>query len=342
MLVFGDGDQVDVEGLGRLCPGAHILGCSTSGSIESTTLRDDVVAAAIRFDRTRIRLARVRVKHAPDSEAAGFELGSMLSAADLVHVFVLSDGLNVNGTPLVRGLVRAIPPRVTISGGLAADPAFAHTTVVADGPPESGIIAAVGFYGRALRVGCGSLGGWDSFGPERQITRSDGNVLLELDHRPALELYRQYLGDHASGLPASGLLFPLAVRAPDGHDSVVRTILGMNEETGGITFAGDMPEGHLARLMKANFDRLIDGAQGAANMGIKHLGQTSELALLVSCAGRRLVLRQRTEEELEAVREIVGAAPMIGFYSLGELGPLGASGCELHNQTMTITTFAEV
>jgi len=157
----------------------------------------------------------------------------------------------------------------------------------------------------------------------------------------ALPIYRRYLGEHAAGLPGAGLLFPLSIRCPRRPTQVVRTILSIDERVGSITFAGDMPVGHLARLMKANFDRLIDGAHSAAQLGVRDLGQPPELALLVSCAGRRLVLQQRTEEELDAVGGVAGGGLMRGFYSLGELSPRGVRGCGLHNQTMTITAFVE-
>lgn len=210
---------------------------------------------------------------------------------------------------------------------------------------------AIGLYGKHISVGYGSLGGWDSFGPEREITRSDGNVLFDLDGKPALDLYRHYLGEHAAGLPATGLLFPLSLRYSDREDSaqkpaggVVRTILGIDEAAKSMTFAGDMPRGGYVRLMKANFDRLIDGASDAARISVEPLqGQTAQLALLISCVGRKLVLNQRVEEEVESVREVVGAkAVLTGFYSYGEISPhkKGAA-CELHNQTMTITTFRE-
>lgn len=344
VLVFDDGNLFDAAAFDRMraaYPAAHIVGCSTAGAIAGTALRDDMVGVAVRFDRTRIELARTQVSHAGQSWDAGVELAGALTGPDLVHVFVVSDGLAVNGTALVDGLLSRLPPGVAISGGLAAYGGAVRTTVVADAPAAPGVIAAVGFYSTSLKVGCGSLGGWDPFGPERQITRSQGNVLFELDHRPALDLYRQYLGEHAAGLPATGLLFPLAVRPAESGPAVVRTILSVDETAGSITFAGDLPVGHVARLMKANFDRLIDGAQGAARLGTERLGDKVELAILVSCAGRRMVLQQRTEEELEAVRDVVEGAPMVGFYSLGELSPSGLVGCELHNQTMTITTFAE-
>ena len=208
------------------------------------------------------------------------------------------------------------------------------------------IAAAIGFYGERLMVGCGSLGGWDPFGPERLITRSKGNILFELDGQSALGLYKKYLGEHAAGLPATALLFPLELRAEEGGNRLVRTVLGIDEANQSMIFAGDMPEGAFARLMKANFDRLIGGAIGAARASAQgRVGEGSaDFALLISCVGRKLILKQRTEEEVEGVRDILGAqAVLSGFYSYGEICPAAPrAGCELHNQTMTITTFREV
>jgi hypothetical protein len=216
--------------------------------------------------------------------------------------------------------------------------------VVWRGRPVEGSVVACGLYGPAIRVGYASLGGWDPFGPERLITRSAGNVLYELDGRSALELYKQYLGEHAADLPASGLLFPLSLRTSADATPVVRTILGVNEEDQSMTFAGDMPANAYARLMKANFDRLIDGAAGAARVSQHALGGGDpELALLISCVGRKMVLQQRVEEEVEGVRDVVGPRTVLtGFYSYGEISPFTPSArCELHNQTMTITTLSE-
>jgi hypothetical protein len=258
---------------------------------------------------------------------------------------VLSDGLNVNGSDLVRGLTQHLPDNVTVTGGLAGDSdRFLETLVFWDNVPDTGAIAALGLYGSRLRVGFGSLGGWDPFGPERLITRSEGNVLYELDGRSALELYKRYLGEHAKGLPATGLLFPLNLRTKTGDSGVVRTILSVDEKEQSMTFAGDVPEGAYARLMKANFDRLVDGAVGAAETSFKAIGSKSpDLVILISCIGRKLVLRQRVEEEVEGVRDILGEHPILtGFYSYGEISPhTPGARCELHNQTMTITMLRE-
>lgn len=327
-------------------PAAAIVACSTAGEISGTHVLDDtLVATAIQFDTCRVRCARVDVADCRDSEAIGQLLATRLAGDELRHVFVLSDGLKVNGSALVRGLSTDLPSGVSITGGLAGDgPRFGRTRVCLDEANDSESVVAIGFYGSQLRVGVGSMGGWDPFGPERRVTRSEDNVLYELDGQPALALYEKYLGEHAAGLPASGLLFPLTVRAEGNDVPVVRTILAVDRDRGSLTFAGDVPQGHFARLMHANFDRLVDGAAGAAKTSHTALGSGgAELAILISCVGRKLVLEQRIEEEVEGVQEILGPdVVMTGFYSYGEISPFTPDArCELHNQTMTITTLAE-
>ena len=325
-------------------PHAARIGCSTAGQIHGTEVFDEgAIATAVKFDHTRVRVATAAVT-AAGSASAGAALAAQLAAPDLVHVLILSEGLDINGEALVRGLGEKQAATVSVSGGLSADGEhFKETPVFVDRGAHKNTVAAVGLYGSRLKVGCGSLGGWDSFGPERQITRSAGNVLYELDGRSALALYKRYLGDHAADLPASGLLFPLSLRTRSVSAPVVRTILSVNEAEQSLTFAGDVPVGGYVRLMKANFDRLIDGAVGAGRVSTEALGAPVDLALLISCVGRRMVLRQRVEEEVEGVRDIVGpGAAITGFYSYGEISPFTPKArCELHNQTMTVTTFAE-
>ncbi len=350
VLVFGSTsilkEKERFDKIKKAYPDAHLLGCSTAGEIYRTTVSDDsLVVTAIRFDSTRLKGARVRITDVEDSFRAGENLARTLATKGLVHVFVLSDGLKVNGSDLVRGLTNHLPSQVSVTGGLSGDgERFKETLVLWDDPPERDTIAALGLYGGHLRVGYGSLGGWDPFGPERLITRSKGNVLYELDGKSALELYKKYLGEHAKDLPATGLLFPLSLRTKEGETGVVRTILSINEEEQSMTFAGDVPQGSYARLMKANFDRLIDGSIGAAKTSYEAIGSSCpDLAVLISCVGRKLVLKQRIEEEVEGVREVMGDQTILtGFYSYGEISPFTPSAkCELHNQTMTITTFSE-
>lgn len=326
--------------------GASIIGCSTSGEIVGDEVIDgSLVATAVAFEHTRVRTASVTIAETKSSYEVGQRLARQLNAPSLRHVFVLSDGLSVNGSDLARGLASGVAEGVSITGGLSGDGTdFAETWVVADDTVVPRIVAAIGLYGDRLRVGYGSLGGWKPFGPLRTITRAEGNVLHELDGRSALDLYKMYLGAHADQLPGSALLFPLMVTGGRGDQGVVRTVLSVDESEKSMTFAGDIPPGGTAQFMKTNVNDLVDGATGAAEASFRGLGgRRPELALLVSCVGRKLVMKQRIEEEIEAVREVFGAnATVAGFYSYGELCPFSEGDeCRLHNQTMTITAFAE-
>jgi hypothetical protein len=327
-------------------PEAVLVGCSTAGEIEDVAVYDGSLAVtAVTFDDTIVRGSQLACRSPGESREVGRRLGETLLAEDLAHVLLFSAGLHVNGSDLVRGLSSALPEGVAMTGGLAGDgEAFEDTCAFIGRPQDEPTVAAIGLYGTHLRIGYASLGGWDPFGPERLITRSDGNILHELDGRSALGLYKRYLGEYAAELPASALLFPLSLRTPDGGTGIVRTILSIDDDAETMTFAGDVPEGSYARFMKANFDRLIDGATDAARTSATAVGAGPvDLALLISCVGRRMVLKQRVEEELESVREVLGAEPVLtGFYSYGEISPFTPNArCELHNQTMTITTMAE-
>lgn len=331
-------------------PNSCIIGCSTSGEIDDIDIKDDSIIGAIaRFEDTQLRRASAPIDNAEQSTQAARAIAEQLLDDGLRAVLVLSDGIHVNGSQLVAGLNEVLPQSVVVTGGLAGDgDRFERTWILQDGLPTAGMISAVGLYGEHLRVGHGSRGGWDIFGPERTVTRAKDNVLYELDGKPALELYKRYLGDRAAELPAAALLFPLSLRASsDADKSIVRTILAIDEDEQSMTFAGDVPEGSLAQLMRANFDRLISASSEAALQTRDQLedaadGDNPVLAIAISCVGRRLVLGGRTEEELEvALESLPQGTVQIGFYSYGEISPFASGQCDLHNQTMTLTTISE-
>ncbi len=349
VLVFGGTDFVDAPGpiaeLVGAYPQASIVGCSSSGEIHGAHIADGSLSVAVmRFAKTTLRLAEANVAREGGAAGSGEAIARALAAPDLRSIFVLSDGLSVNGTDLLRGIHRTIEPSVVVTGGLAGDGSrFKQTWVLVGGKPMPGWVVAVGLYGDALRVTHGSRGGWDVFGPERVVTRAVGNVLYELDGEPALALYKTYLGERAAGLPATALLFPLALRSTaDGADNLVRTILSVDEADQSMTFAGDIPQESIVQLMRANFDRLVDGAsQASSAAGQANVGDT--LSVAISCVGRRLVLGERVEEEVEAAYEAVPqGGKLVGFYSYGEISPFATGQCGvLHNQTMTLTRFGE-
>lgn len=327
-------------------PKSIVVTASTAGEIHNSTIQDNtVVITGIEFTKGSTVIAKkVNVEEFKDSYEAGVSLAEKFNIDGLKLLFIISDGQLVNGGDLVNGLHSVIKQRVPVSGGLAGDGTNFRSTIVGlNDDLRNGNVIAIGFYGDNLHVGVGSKGGWDKFGPMRIITKSEKNVLYEVDGENALDLYIKYLGEYSEKLPASALLFPIAILEDDDKE-VVRTILSVDMENKSMTFAGNLPVGSKVRLMKANLDNLAAASADAAILtGFTQDYEDDALALLISCVGRKLIFGNRIEEELDAARDIVGSNAIItGFYSYGEIAPFSTfMKCELHNQTMTITTLSE-
>lgn len=350
VLVFGGKEVLEdpdrYKEVRKIYPNADIVICSTAGEIMDGKVYDETInCTAIMMERTRLKTVILPVAETKDSYAIGQQIIESLNDQELVYSLIISDGHIVNGSRLARALADNRQANSVITGGLAGDGEdFESTLVGLNAPPSGGNVVGIGFYGTSLQIGHAAKGGWDSFGPERLVTKSKENQLFELDGLPALDLYKKYLGDLADELPGSALLFPLSVRTDDSQ-RLVRTVLSIDEENKVMTFAGDIPEGSRARMMKSNFERLLDGAMDAADLALSEFSSFEpDFALLISCAGRKMALGNRVEEEVERVLEVLGKGTKTsGFYSYGEISPvLKTMGCELHNQTMTITTFKEL
>jgi hypothetical protein len=348
-IVFGSGDlasnQTYFEIIQTKFPNADIVSCSTAGEIIGDEVFDDtLIVTAIQLEKAKIRCIKTSVTEQADSFETGKFLFNSLNDTDLTGLFIISDGTKINGSEIVNGLNLNNHKHIPITGGLAGDAArFSKTVVGLNEAAAEGNIVAVGFYGKDLIIGHSSLGGWDEFGKERIITKSDKNVLYEIDGAVALDLYKEYLGPYAEELPGSALLFPLSIRLENSDRNLVRTILSVNDAEKSMTFAGNLPEGSKVRFMKANFEKLINASATAAENSFDQTKHSPDLSILISCVGRKLILQERTEDELIAAKKIFGDQTCItGFYSYGEISPFNPlTNCELHNQTMTITTFSE-
>lgn len=350
LLVFGSATLLNsvAAPLAVMFPAAIRMGCSTAGEISGKGVSDNTcVVTAVRFEATQLVESSARLLNMEDSQAAGRRLGQQLPKEGLRAALILGQGVAINGSALIAGMTEILGANILITGGLAGDAAaFKETWVLDKTGVHNDHLVCVGLYGERVGISHGSFGGWSPFGPARKVTRCDQNVLFELDGESALDVYKRYLGEHAKDLPASGLLFPLAMLGRDHTDvGLIRTILGVDEKAGSLTLAGDIDPAGYFRLMHANTDALVEGAETAAQAARNRVGcDRPSLALLVSCVGRKLVMGDRVDEEVEAVGAVFGqGAVLAGFYSNGEISPLtGHVACKLHNQTMTITHIAEM
>lgn len=334
------------ESLQQKFPNIRLISCSSAGEILGKNVSESsAVAVILSFEKTPFVFATANCRDHKNSVELGKHLASQLDTNELKYVLVISDGNLINGDALVDGIHSVLPKGIMVSGGLAGDAArFQKTLVGLDDDVQEGNVVIMGLYGSHIRITTGVKGGWDPFGPERTITKSKGSTLYEIDGINALELYKKYLGKYAEELPASALLFPISVQHSYNETFIVRTILSIDDEKGTMKFAGTIPEGAKVRFMKSNPDRLVNAAQEAGAEAFENMKKDDcSFALLVSCVGRKLVLADRIEEEVEAIAEQLSPETTIsGFFSYGEIAPLEHTDRSLmHNQTITVTYFSE-
>tara|TARA_B100000809_G_C15137490_1_gene531351 strand:+ start:4586 stop:5719 length:1134 start_codon:yes stop_codon:yes gene_type:complete len=350
VLVFGDRfmleDQSIYEEIKMLFPDGYIVFGSACAEISSNTVNEDsITITAIEFEKSRFLVKTSNVLNSDlDSYKTGNDLIKQFPVQGLKYVFVVSEGSFINGSQLAKGMSSSTQDNLLITGGLCGDNArFEKTVVSYNENPKEGELVAVGFYGETLEITFSIHGGWTPFGPERIVTKSKGNTLYELDGQPALELYKTYLGDKAKDLPSAALLYPLNVTSDKEEQSIVRSILNINEEDNAVILAGDIPENSKVQLMMTNIDHIANASEKAARQALEFRENKPQLAILISCIGRKLVLDQRVEEEIEEVIDVLGGGTAIsGFYSYGEIAPFhGEMSCQLHNQTMAITLISE-
>lgn len=351
VLVFGNRYMLQDENIynevREIFNDGHLVFGSTSGDITSESVDDEsITITAIEFENSSFSIKTANVLNSGDidSHKTGKELIEQFPEDGLKFVFVVSEGSFVNGSQLAVGMNSATEDNLLITGALCGDAArFEKTVSSYNELPKEGEIVAIGLYGETLEVSFATNGGWTPFGPERMVTKSKNNILYEIDGKPALDLYKTYLGEKSKELPGAALLYPLKVKTSDDSKSIVRTILNIDEEENSMILAGDIKEGSHVQLMMTNVDSIVDAAEIGATKALGVRQNKPELAILVSCIGRKLVLDQRVEEEVEEVMDVVGEDTTIcGFYSYGEIAPfIGELNCQLHNQTMAITLISE-
>ncbi|CAH8283631.1 hypothetical protein EV196_102508 [Mariniflexile fucanivorans] len=350
VLVFGDRfflEDVNIyKDIKKIFPKGHIVFASTGGNVIGNSVENNCISiTAIEFERSTFKVEKINLSDTNlDSFKAGSNLVKKLKGKDLKYILVLSNGSFVNGSELANGMNDTVDSNVLITGGLSADDnRFERTLVSYNENPKDGEIVAIGFYGDSFEVTSSVDGGWTAFGPERIVTKSKSNFLYELDNKPALDLYKRYLGDKSSELPGVALYYPLQIKSEKEEQSKIRTILNINDEYNAMILAGDIPLNSKAQLMMTNVDSLVRASETATKQALDQMVSKPQLALLVSCIGRKLILDQRTIEEVEEAKKVLpNGITMCGFYSYGEIAPYHEENmCQLHNQTMAVTLISE-
>lgn len=330
-------------------PQAILFGASTQAAISGGEMMTERgVVAVCRFEKTKLATTLQSITTSAESYVTGMTLAKKLWRPDLTLLMVLADDTVIDVNELMRGLNSVLPPSVRVTGGLAGhlDHATGRRVVVAKEGAGPHIAAAVGLYGDALRVSQVYSGGWQDRSGVYEVTRAEGRVLYELNHRPAAEVYRQFLGSLASYLTeALQHIFPVGFYDhPDQKVRVVRSVLGVDEATGGLLFPAEVPSSRYLRFMLGLPSQFIDSAAASAENAVQQFGFAgTTLAVMVSCIGRYIAMQDDAAKEAQKAFTKLGPHTIqIGFYGHGEIAPSAAGGSELHNHTVNITLLGEL
>ena len=332
-----------LEKLTTQYPKARVLGCSSAGEcLDGKPYDNSIVYSAIQFEHTTLRPARVDLPEEKRNEfLAGQALANELAGEDLVMVLLFSEGLAVDCDELIRGIQSVLGSETAIFGGLAGDSlSFERTVVLSNEGVSADAVVAVGFYGDRLRFET-VTSHFDQSGETIEITAAQGNLLSEINGRPALDVLEEFiLREEGVGITES-LSFPIIILDPTTHKPLYcRTIHEYNTEDGTLLAAGSFPVGP-AKLInmydKTNF--LIDTRKTSGRLE----KDRHQFALIISCAARRGTLGNDWMEELSLISEALGEMSSIGFYSYGEIGKSNFGNFTIvHNQTLNIAAFHEV
>ncbi|MCW8884347.1 MAG: FIST C-terminal domain-containing protein [Motiliproteus sp.] len=336
------GVEVDLHtvsnGLFTQWPDLQLIGCSTDGEFSSVEGFTQNSLVLVLFASDCIDMVAGYVDNRqPD---LGSECRSKVAAARQLSsqqaslCILLSDVLEGNGESVVSNFTEAFNNQVPVIGGMAGDNwQFSRTFQLCNTDVyEHGSVFLL--FAGPLQFSYGVDCGWEAVGEMGTITRSQDNVLYEIDHQPALNFYRDALGKE--GLP--NVKLPLAVYDSHQNFRFMRTSFSrFDSGTGAVTYSGNMPENNNVRITVVNSDSIISGTENSAQKATQNFPVSCpvSLALCFSCGARRAMLGKRTSEEFRCVERTVGEdIPIAGFYTYGEFCPPDPwAETEFHNET---------
>lgn len=339
-----EGLQELLEGINEAVGTGNIVGCTGDGEMSGDGYSTgSAILAGIATDQIDFTVAYAE-NLSQNCELAGKQLAAKL-APTVQYVHLFSDGITGNGCGILRGIFSVLREDLPIAGGTAGDNGkFERTWQFAGRKVLTDAAVAIGFTGD-FHLGTGVRSGWSPIGLAKKVTRASGNILYELNGEPALQVYERFLGKHAEKLPAVGVEYPLGLVGKcldndSGDYYLLRATMSVDRQEGSIRFAGEIPEGAEVHLTCGDNSSILEASSEAARLADEEIGDIQpRMVFFYSCMARKIILGQRTQEELDRIRRVFGAeVPIIGFYTYGEYCRVGCGSPSLfHNETATVS-----
>ena len=321
--------------------GAPLTGCSAEGTINGDNADESnfsVVVTAISSDELQWTNGLARGLE-DDSRAVGQRVARELLphlSADTIGLFVFPDGLTENLGNFFAGLEGnlSIDRFLPLWGGGAGnnyifgEPTYQYCNdeVISDGVSYA-LLSGKARASWAMSHSVIPIGG------ERIVTRAQGNVIYEIDGKPAVEVLKEYLPEHALTDERDWMRYAISLalcfKAPSymkDEEYVVRGVPQLNLTDGSVTVQTEVQEGTSVWFSSRDKEKLASGFDRMAGQ-IKHqLGGTQpKLVFQFECAtrGKMMFREQEKLQLLRRLRQSVGPdVPWAGFYTIGEIGPV--------------------
>ncbi len=329
-----------LNGLNTVYPEIELIGCTTDGELSSVHAytEDSITLMLFSSDELEFKTGvadeiskdtAFRIKDAAESVKLEFE-------QDPTLCITTPSGLTASGDIMLEGFRQSLGEGFPIFGGTAGDKLnlkctyqFHKNKVFTDAAPFI-------LIGGPLLYSFGVESGWIPIGKKAIVSKSDNNMVYRIDTDTAFDYYKHHLGENI-GLKDFAIIgdYPLAIFEEDQKSFYLRAPFIINEENGSLTFVGNVPQGSTVQITHSTRDKIVEATKTSVKSSVTaYPGKMPSAALCFSCASRKLVLGTRVEEEYDAFTAYFPDLPVAGFYTYGEIGPLGRDKpARFHNDT---------
>jgi hypothetical protein len=338
-----------VQAVRETTGGAPLTGCSAEGTINGDDADESnfsVLVTAISSEELRWHNGIASGLLEDDSRAVGQRVAQDLLphlSADTLGLFVFPDGhldfgvARDNLDNFFAGLEENLPSErfLPMWGGGAnanfdnmASPTYQYCDdEVISGGVSYALLSGKARAGWAISHGCIPIGG------ERIVTRSKGNIIYEIDGKPAMEVFEEYLPEGALTHDRDWFRYVISLslcfRAPSymkDEEYVVRGMPAVSMADGSITVQTEVPEGTSVWLSSRDKEKVSNGFDRMAKQIKEQLGgEKPNLVFQFECGtrGKAMFREQEKLQLLNRFRQSLDPdAPWMGFYTVGEIGPV--------------------